>query len=320
MIIMKKNISFFIPIIFVLFFSTVMIGCENKDSEKSKEDYPRTNIKIFKDTPAWDLAVAVEKQRVRDIKKIAKESPKLLNYQESKFGNTVLIWAVGMEKYKSVETLLKCGANPNIQSIRYKTYDEQTALSIASNFSWIDYMAKKDPKYVKLLLEYGANPNWAYLGAEHGTEPGTSILINSIGCGLEKTKALIKAGADINHKTKSGNTAAIEALMFGSMNADSEAREYAHYLIVEEKARVSEAYHSWIFLDEDGSSNELFPVDILRDWICDINSKDYKMKMEIVDEFAIQGVDYGDTKISESNLEIIKKRYPKNWKEYIEKY
>ncbi len=38
-------------------------------------------------------------------------------------GATLLLWAVGMEKYKSAETLLKCGAN--------------------SGFSWVDNDAKK---------------------------------------------------------------------------------------------------------------------------------------------------------------------------------
>ena len=44
------------------------------------------------------------------------------------------------------------------------------------------------------------------------------------------------------------------------------------------------------------------------------------MKMEIVGEFARQGVNYWDTKIPKDILSHIKKSYTDNWKEYIKKY
>lgn len=174
---MKKRLIFLVSIIFVLIFSSII--AEAKFNESAKKDYPRTNVNIFKDTPVWELALAVKNENTKEIERIVKYNPKLLNYQEPKFGNTLLIWAVGMEKYNSAETLLKCGADPNIQSVRYDTYGEETALSVASQFSWIDREANEDPKYVKLLLKYGANPNGSYIGAEHSTELGTSILMNT---------------------------------------------------------------------------------------------------------------------------------------------
>jgi len=122
-----------------------------------------------------------------------------------------------MEKYKSAEALLKCGADPNIAS----TVDGMTPLYLAAGFSWIDNYAKKDPKFVKLLLKYNADPNITY-GGNAIIEPGTSPLMNSIRCGIEKTKALVEAGAYINYKTKSGTTAAIKALLAGQ-NATLEA-------------------------------------------------------------------------------------------------
>lgn len=68
-------------------------------------------------------------------------------------------------------------------------------------------------------------------------------------------------------------------------------------------------------------NDKFYPVDILRDWVYDLDSEKYKIKMEIVAEFARQGVNYWETKITNiRTLEHIKKRYPNTWEEYIKKY
>jgi hypothetical protein len=307
-----------VPSMLLILFSLLLSGCHRQESEGAKGDYKMTNINIFKDTPVWELAVAVKEQNTAAIEKLAKDKPELLNYQDPKYKLTLLLWAVGMEKYNSAEALLQCGADPNIASVRYETYSEQTPLSLATRFSWVDNDAKKDPKYVKLLLQYGADPNWIYIGHEHGMEPGTSILMESIGCGIEKTKALVEAGADINHKTKRGNTAAVQALLAGGPAVERNA--YAHYLIVEKKANVSEPYYRRKSYGNEDPNKKFFPVDILRDWIVAIGSQEYKMKMEIVEEFARQGVNYWDTKIPSERLKQIKKLHPNTWEEYIKQY
>lgn len=289
----------------------ILSSCKTDHKETYKEEYKITNINIFKDSPVWELALAVKGEKTGTIEKIAKNKYELLNYQEPKYGATLLLWSVGMEKYKSAEALLKCGADPNITS---KT-DTETPLFLAAGFSWIDYVAKKDAKYVKLLLKYGADPNKNYhTENKHTIESGTSPLMNSIGCGIEKTRALVEAGADINHKTtQTRDTAATGALRYGGS-------EYAHYLIVENKANVSDPYYRRKSYGNEDPNEKFFPVNILRGWLCDIDSKEYRRKMEIVEEFARQGVNYWETKIPSNRMDQIKKIYPDTWEEYIKRY
>jgi len=309
----KKRLIFFLLLVLVSIFIYQL-----NIKAAGKGEYKITDIRIYKDTPAWELALAVKKQNIRKIERLVRNKPNLLNYQEPKYGATLLLWAVGMEKYRSAETLLKCGADPNIAS----TFDGETPLFLAAGYSWVDRAAKKDPKYVKLLLNYGANPNICYIGFNRNgidsiIEKGSSPLMNSIGCGIEKTKALVEAGADINYKTELGTTAAKKALLVGS-NSTLEYLQYAHYLIVEKKAKVTDYYYGrYSFSDP---TRKFYPVEILRDWVYPLGSKEHKIKMEIVEEFARQGVNYWETKINESTLRIIKKRYPDTWEEYIKKY
>ncbi|MPM48009.1 hypothetical protein SDC9_94730 [bioreactor metagenome] len=207
-------------------------------SANSADGYRLDNIRIYQNTPAWKLAKAVKNEVTGTIAKIAKENPVLLDYQDPVYGTTLLCWAVGMEKYNSAEALLKAGANPDIIS----TYVGGTALYLAAGYSYVDTDFDSDPKYVKLLLEYGADPEIGFVGNDHNnaTEIGETPLMMSIGCGLEKTKALVEAGADINAKTKTQTTAAIKALLRGSGNMSPSEREYAYYLIVEKR----QMYHS----------------------------------------------------------------------------
>jgi hypothetical protein len=294
------------------------IGCRffGVDSGDTSE-LGRENVKIWKHTPVWDLALAVKNEDTDKIAKIAKSNPELLNYQEPLYGETLLIWSVGVEKYNSTDTLLKCGANPNVTT----PYGE-TALFEAAGYSWVDTDAKTDPKYVNLLFKYGADPNINYSGGEDGndTEPGTSPLMSSIMCGIEKTKAFVDNGADINHKTKFFKTAAVIALMHGSFGTSTlDGLKYAHYLIVEKKAKVTDPYCIWLG-NGDNPKEKFYPVDLLRGWTYPLGSEEYKLKMEIVKEFKRQGIDYWKIKIDKITLKNIKEQYPNTWKEYIKKY
>ena len=281
------------------------------------------DFKIWEETPVQDLALAVNKLDVKKIEKLAEEQPELIDYQESRYGATLLFWAVGMEKYEAAKTLLECGADPDIIC----TWEGGTALYRAAGYSFIDNQAKKDAKFVRLLLEYGANPNIGFVGNDHNnsTEIGTTPLIESIGCGIEKTRALVKAGADINYQTPSGITAAIRALWLAEgartkVSTEIEVMEYAYYLIVEKQARVTEPYSIIMKNTEPISIPTYYPVTILRKWLPALYFEGHKKKMEIVDEFLRQGVDYWSAEIPKNILQQIQKIYPDTWQEYVKKY
>ena len=297
-------------LIALLTLALLLSGCTKSDNTRK---YYISDVEIYIETPVWELAKAVKSQSVSKIERIIATNPDYINYQDPKYGATLLMWSIGSEKYRSAEKLLELGADPDIPTIDYG----ETPLFRASEYSWVDNLNKKNPKYVELLLSYGADPNIAYVGLEEVgmksvLEPGTSPLMNSIGCGIEKTKALVEAGADLNYKSKYGTTAAVHALR------TEEDLSYAQYLIIEKKAIISEPYYNRF--DDLGTESEYYPVDLLRDWIFDLDSEEYRIKMEIVEVFKRQGVSYWDSPIDDWTLERIKKLYPDSWQEYILKY
>lgn len=315
---MKKEITKKIFLLFLVLCTPIYLYIFDplylQDSDKI------SNVRIFKNEEFWPLAIAVNKEDVTSIIYFTKKHPSWVNSTGSKFDISLLFFAVTTEKYKSAEALLKAGADPNIRMMKL---GGQTALYDASCYSSVDSDAKKDPRFIKLLLEYGADPNLYYLGGEdmfsNSTEIGDSPLIHSIGCGIEKTKALVNGGAEIDHTTNSGSTAAIKSLITG--NVQDKYLEYSKYLIVERKASIKNQYCNRVDIKTKQCLEHSSPVTLLRDWwIYDIDSEKYNTKLLIIDEFARQDINYWQTPISVETMKKIKKLYPDTWQEYIKQY
>jgi len=288
-----------------------LVSCTDKKDEKLTVK----DIEIFKDTPAWALAKALEKSDLRKAKEMLSDNRDLANYQDPEFGTTLLMRAISTENYKAVEFLLQNGANPNIVA-KIGT----TALFRAVSHSWKDVTANTDPRFVKIMLEYGADPNINYCSPkiEGQTDPiecGTSPLMHATQRGFEKVKLLAETGAEIDYKNELGKTAAIKALL-------NEKADVAHYLIVEKKAKVNEPYYFYNLFDRTKINYEKphYPIELLENWLFELGSEEHKLKMEIVEEFKRQGQDYWSMEKHPKTVERIKKIHPDNWQEYLEKY
>jgi len=294
---------------------SLITSCSSLIDLVGEENYRITNVRIYRNTPVWELARAVDSQNTQKIAIIAAENPELLDYQDPQFGTTLLFWAVGMEKYEAAEALLKAGANPNIISI----YEGGTALYRMAGYSFIDNDAKKDPRFVELLLEYGADPNIGFIGNDRGSkrEIGFTPLMRSIGCGIEKTRALVNGGANVNFRTESGDNAVSQALLQGIGGGTLALFAYVHYLVVEQQADITKPV---TISPIHGDPFDAYDVTQLRFWTFPLNSEGHRLKMEVVEEFARQGVDYWATDIPVHTLDRIKKLYPDTWEEYINRY
>lgn len=181
----------------------IMTACNKVDRDKKvdKNKLLGADYRLFQDTPAWELAKAVWDNDVEKIDEEVKKNPEILNYQESKYGNTLLHLSIFNDNYKGFKTLLKLGANPNVAD----SFHCSTPLIEASE-SFDNRI-----KYVEELIQYKTNIN--YIECNDGKDPqkmNRTALIAASGKGhLDIVKILIKNGANINYKNGSALSSAV---------------------------------------------------------------------------------------------------------------
>lgn len=66
-------------------------------------EYEIHDVRIYKETPAWKLAKSINKENTSEIEKLILKNPELLNYQDPKYGATLLYWSVGKNYYESAK-------------------------------------------------------------------------------------------------------------------------------------------------------------------------------------------------------------------------
>ena len=137
--------------IILLVFSCLLFSCSNNSREKSVDSSELSNIdyRLFQNTPAWELAKAVQEEDMDKFDKIISENPQIINYQESKYGNTLLMLTIINQQLKPFKALLKKGAAVNT----HNTFDGTSPLIEACSSKYYNII------FTKILIEYGANIN-----------------------------------------------------------------------------------------------------------------------------------------------------------------
>lgn len=193
--------------IILIAIACLLFSCSDLSREKivDKSELTGRDYRLFQNTPAWELAKAVEDENTKKIDKIVSENPEIINYQESKYGNTLLMLTIMNQQLKPFKALLKRGADVNI----HNTFDGTSSLIKACSSKFYNIT------FVKMLIEYGADVNDVEIG-ERRKENGTRLtpLIAASRTGrLDLVRFLVSKGADVNYQNEFGQSALSKSVM-----------------------------------------------------------------------------------------------------------
>lgn len=288
-----------------LLVSWFFYSCVSSDPKLDGFDF-----RLFNNTPLEELAQAVKKEDTTKIRELIRSGNIEIDYQEPKFGSTLLMMAVLNDKYNSCQALLKYGASPNI----HDNYNGTSPIIYAADFE-ADY--SDNAKYLKLMLRYNANVNDIEIGnrQEGNTTRLTPLLaacndVNQRVSPLQKVMLLVNAGADINRTNEFNNFALREALL------------HEHYDVVYYLLSKGAKYDMMLFDRGEFSKGgkKIFIADYLRELTPEPNSQAYNDKIRIVVFLRDKGIDYYSIPIPKEVEMKVKRLYPDTWKEYLKKY
>lgn len=176
----------------VLPLGAISCGARLKDTSiKSIPEELNFKFNLFDNTIAEKLSFAIKSQDTMEMKRILDNNPNIVNFQESRKKNSLLILSVIYNLKNETAILLKYGADPNLMN-----FYNQSAMYYG--FSSVDAPDNCDLTIPKLLIKYGGNPNYTNL------KTCESLLSASISGNIEpyncfsRTKLLLDNGADVN--------------------------------------------------------------------------------------------------------------------------
>lgn len=299
--------------IFLLIVVCLLASCTSLFRERiiDKSRLTGYDYRLFQETPAWELAKAVQDEDVRKINEIVSHNPEIVNYQESKYGNTLLMLTVANQQLVPFKALLVNNADVNI----HDTFTGTSAIIDACSSSWYSI------KFLKLLVLYGADVNDVSAGEQRkGKGARKTPLIKASESGnLKFVKYLISEGADINYQNELG-----ESALTGSIIHDK--LDVAYYLLLNGADCERPLFYrpDYPVSSENGDPNDkgepAYLVKELRRDFFEFDTKNYKYKMKIVDFLKAIGIDYWSEPIPEYTEKRIKELHPDNWQEILEKY
>jgi hypothetical protein len=264
-------------------FSCLLLSCSNinRDKPVDKQGLTGSDYRLFQNTPAWDLAKAVQDEDEKKINEIVSKDPKLINYQESKFGNTLLILTITNQQIKPFKYLLEKSADVNI----HNTFDGTSAIIKACNSKYYDIT------FAQMLVEYGANVNDVETGERRqGNSTRLTPLIAASKTGnLYLVKFLESKGVDVNYQNEFGQSALSASVMINKY-------EISYYLL-----QNGADYKRPIFYrpdysiplekqDPNDKGKPMYLLDVLKENVADVNTDEYKYKMLIIDFLNSKGI------------------------------
>lgn len=262
--------------IILIAIACLLFSCSDLSREKivDKSELTGRDYRLFQNTPAWELAKAVEDENTKKIDKIVSENPEIINYQESKYGNTLLMLTIMNQQLKPFKALLKRGADVNI----HNTFDGTSSLIKACSSKFYNIT------FVKMLIEYGADVNDVEIG-ERRKENGTRLtpLIAASRTGrLDLVRFLVSKGADVNYQNEFGQSALSKSVMVDE------------YKVAYYQLQNGADYNRPIYYRFDNSvpiekrdpkdkGKPMYLWDVLKEDLSEFGTSEYKYKMLIID-------------------------------------
>ncbi len=292
--------------------------------------YEENDIRIYKGTPVWALAKALYLEDIDEAQSIINENPHFIRYTDPKYDISLAQYLVKKGKLESIILLVEHGLDPNTIVDDWKgdislfTYFVSLMdLELDQNFDSLTKFSTKyktKEEYLEILIAHSADPNFTSINEPYGghieyrTPLKEAIYKNE----LSVVKVLVENGADINYKDEFGISAIVVALRWADVSRKDIDTGILDYLVFEKNGDLSGSSSYTVSERENEVYNE--NVQILRSWIVDLDSNGYQIKQRYIEKFKEFGQDYSKTPIEEYHLRDIKKRYPDNWEEYIERY
>jgi len=260
------------------------MGCgQDKDKPVDKAGLTGRDYRLFQGTPAWEPARAVRDEDEKQINALVAKDPALINYQEPKFGGTLLTDKADISLHN--------------------TYDGTSALIEACSNR--DY----NSRYAEALVELGANVNDVETGPRRkGNSTRYTPLIAASEAGkTDLVLLLIWRGADVNYENEFKQTALSEAVL---------VRKYNTALLL---LQHGADYKKPLFFSPE-ENRDFYLVDVMRGDLVDLGTNEHYDKMKVVEFLKGKGIDYRAVPIPEFVRKRAQRSHPNDWKEYLEKY
>lgn len=266
-----------------LVFTCLLLSCSNINREKTVDisELSSMDYRLFQNTPAWELAKAVQDEDTGKIDKIVVENPRIINYQDFKYGNTLLMLTIMNQQLKSFKALLRRGEDVNT----HNTFDGTSPLIEACASKYYNII------FAQILIEYGSNVNDIEIGKRRqGNSTRLTPLIASSKTGnLDMVRFLVSKGADVNYQNEFGQSALSESVMLSEYKV-------AYYLLqngADYNRPIFYRYDYSVPIEKSNPKDKgepMYLLDVLKEDVSDIDTDEYKYKMLIIDFLKSKGL------------------------------